>query len=1004
MKIPTLFITRCRHFCCVVGLTLLSCSRSAEFDPVENIIGEGQVFSYTVAFSDEDDSSASTGNNGEGGKSVLNNRHLTWEGKDRVGVFVRRGSSAVCANLPGDVYTDVSPRSFKFFSTAALAVDDNIYAYAPYSTSATTDPTAVSLTLPAEQYQVVEQVDPNNRQVTTEHFNGCSLPLVAIPTRVTEASSAKTNVNGTTRFCNLASLVCLKFYSDDGNGNHKYSGDMSRYFGQTWNIWNYVNSVTFSLTSGTGVSGTGTVDMTALDEDSEDDAFSLLGADGTSVTVHTGVRVTDSVEEAGCVYLALLPGTWSGTLTITTTIGDFHFTLSNVTFKRSKIKTINVNLDNDADAPQPPDSYSGYGTEASFSTIRSKLSSAGTKTLHDTDFHASNTGYRLFGVIIGDCDNPNMDQNLQYGTTVDGYDVTAVDVSDAGDAPDANHIYTTENDRTNYIQSSSGDYGFRLKFANPRQNIYKKGDKLYIFLDGVQLIRQDDPTRYTLAVDEDTRILLFDRWTVNSVNGSTHSPNYATPKALSELTDQMIYTNVRIKNVEFQVKRGAYANVREYDAIANPVNKGLGEGSKYGANPYPSKDGAANLLYDGDGQGIYMLMNMNCDWRYDSSSGTRKQVPQGKGSIAGILVHQEMERWGGDIGTYSLRPMQEEDIAFSSTLDSPWNDWVEWSFSRNDQSNALYSWNNNTGAGGFVTTPPDTDNMYQNKLNAYGTGMTNETGEKAQLYCENTKAYQSFSLSGTYYWVKPQYSTRGLNVQDYSYTMPAAQHGQTHTFGLEMSAIEYTVNPSGFYTWSDGTGTPSKGLVTEFSTSGASGTDAAIGFSVAGGAHDRTNSAVSWTFAASFPVNWKVQWATSDDSGSTWSAWQETGVANVATGDNLLKMRSVPFCAGSTSQLLHSLNDSAKGAGGDAITHADWGFGMVPYRFSLPSSVLGKSRVRVRLIPVDTVMAQWNGGSGNWMLGQEYRSTSGGEYMTETFIYSPYYTAISLEDVKFQYK
>ena len=209
-------------------------------------------------------------------------------------------------------------------------------------------------------------------------------------------------------------------------------------------------------------------------------------------------------------------------------------------------------------------------------------------------------------------------------------------------------------------------------------------------------------------------------------------------------------------------------------------------------------------------------------------------------------------------------------------------------------------------------------------------------------------------------------------MQDYSYTMPAAQHGQTHTFGLEMSAIEYTVNPSGFYTWSDGTGTPSKGLVTEFSTSGASGTDAAIGFSVAGGAHDRTNSAVSWTFAASFPVNWKVQWATSDDSGSTWSAWQETGVANVATGDNLLKMRSVPFCAGSTSQLLHSLNDSAKGAGGDAITHADWGFGMVPYRFSLPSSVLGKSRVRVRLIPVDTVMAQWNGGSGNWMLGQEY--------------------------------
>ena len=61
-----------------------------------------------------------------------------------------------------------------------------------------------------------------------------------------------------------------------------------------------------------------------------------------------------------------------------------------------------------------------------------------------------------------------------------------------------NSITTDENDRTNYVQSLDGMYGFRLKFASAADNACLRGEQVKILLDGVILSRESDPMRYTL--------------------------------------------------------------------------------------------------------------------------------------------------------------------------------------------------------------------------------------------------------------------------------------------------------------------------------------------------------------------------------------------------------------------------------------------------------------------------------------------------------------------------
>ena len=549
--------------------------------------------------------------------------------------------------------------------------------------------------------------------------------------------------------------------------------------------------------------------------------------------------------------------------------------------------------------------------------------------------------------VIGDAGNPNMDQNINTGP---------------------NAITTTENDRTNYVQSLDGKFGFRLKFATATDNVCLRGQQVKILLDGVTLSRESNPMRYTL------RGLKTEN--VEKVADGSSADLHPKQRTIASLSDEDIYTYCALSDLEFSVKQGTYTNVREYDAILNPVNRGITFAG--GTQAQKAKDGAANLLYDGTNAAIYMLVNMNCAWRR-----TGQSVPQGIGVVSGIVVHTPMERWGGNVGRYSIRPFDEADIAISRGEASSYSKLVEWQLDKAVVSVGAYVWNDN---GTYIvgSAANSATQLVQNRMHA----TTDNTGGDAVLYSENRMLNQSVSADRSYP-VAIVHGYRGLSVSNYV-------SGDGTTIGMsKYTMLAFCGNVAGWYDWNGETWTgKTNGIVMEFSTAGVGGSTAAVNFSTAAGKHATSEAACSWANASSFPVYWKVEYATSVDGGKTWSDYSEA--ANAATGQRGFEMRSLPWCINNSSTRT-SIYDTADQSG--INTQSDFGFGLVPYRFVLPVEVLGKSKVRVRICPSSDIIAAWNVGVGNYNLGQTSRNLR----VKRTYPFN-IANAIYLEDITIQYK
>ena len=230
---------------------------------------------------------------------------------------------------------------------------------------------------------------------------------------------------------------------------------------------------------------------------------------------------------------------------------------------------------------------------------------------------------------------------------------------------------------------------------------------------------------------------------------------------------------------------------------------------------------------------------------------------------------------------------------------------------------------------------------------------------------------------------------RGLNVSNYV-------AGDGTTMGMsKYTMLAFCGNVAGWYDWNGNTWTGhTNGIVMEFPTSGVGGSAAAVSFSIAAGKHSTNEAASSWTNASSYPVYWKVEYATSSDNGATWSDYTET--VNAATGERGFEMRSLPWCINNGATRT-SIFDTANQSG--VYTQSDFGFGLVPYRFVLPADVLGKSKVRVRITPSSDIIATWNTGIGNYALGQTWRN----ERVARTYPFD-IANAIYVEDLSIQYK
>lgn len=595
--------------------------------------------------------------------------------------------------------------------------------------------------------------------------------------------------------------------------------------------------------------------------------------------------------------------------------------------------------------------------EVTFANVRETMASGGT-WLDGEDYEDY-----IEGIVIGGVGNPNMDQNINYGVTVDG-------LSASRDGSNANNMYTTENDRTSYIESLDGSLGFRLKFAEPSLNTLSRGDRVRIFLGGVKVYKEESPLRYTLAN--------FDR--INVVSSGNALP--VKNRTIATLTPEDVYTHTTLTDMEFFVKDGSFSNIREHNAIVNPYTPSAWwNGTTYNANVSSAQnrramDGAANLLYDAAGDGIYMLVNVGCEWRRNGSG-----VPKGVGPVSGIIVHQEMPRWGGNVGEYSIRPFDRDDIAIAEAESSSWKTLAQWKLTAKHVSVGRYKW----VGGAYVPGKNADTQLVQNKMIA--TSCDPDAGTPV-FYSENRTP--AGAIGDNQYPISIIHGYRGTDVTSYKSGFAAAADPPF------FSASSYTVlaiygSAHAWFQWSGNAWNgKTNGLVWEFSTKGMSGSAAAMEFSIASGRHANNEAFCSWTNNTSYPVYWKVEVYTSDDGGTTWST--ALNCVNAATGKTGFEMRSIPFAISGGVKPYYGQ------ASATCYTGMDFGFGLVPYRFTLPSSVFGHSLVRVRITPASDIIAALNTGGSGWTKPQ----TATGAKMPSKM--SGHTAALYIEDVTFQYK
>ena len=207
-------------------------------------------------------------------------------------------------------------------------------------------------------------------------------------------------------------------------------------------------------------------------------------------------------------------------------------------------------------------------------------------------------------------------------------------------------------DRTLYLSDVEGKSGIKLEFNKGSELLTKRFDRVKIDLFGAVLTREENPDRYTIAGIPATAVMMNETGNSDCV--------VIKEKKMSELTDSDIYTLVKLTDCEIPIRKGPYAgiDVRNYEVMTK----------------YPM------VIRDKEGSTMHMVVNTTCSWHRDGTV-----MPQGSGSIAGVIVHEHCDNfeWDqkkvneiinstnvsldyvtnvGEIGRYQIRPVTKEDI------------------------------------------------------------------------------------------------------------------------------------------------------------------------------------------------------------------------------------------------------------------------------------------------------------------------------------------------------
>ena len=351
-----------------------------------------------------------------------------------------------------------------------------------------------------------------------------------------------------------------------------------------------------------------------------------------------------------------------------------------------------------------------------------------------------------------------------------------------------------ENLRTAYVESPDGRYGFRLRFAGIYENRLERGDRVRLDLGGCSLTGETDPERYTVDGLCAANVEVLERGVALP----------AKERRIADLKDEDLYTYVTLAGTEFLSKQGCYANVFESCVQRSRLN----------AFDQPSRrtDGWASLLKDADNGSIYMLVNTKCAWRRDG-----RGVPHGVGAVSGVLVHTPMRRYGGDMGRYAIRPLDERDIAIPRDTASSYAVVAEWNWDRNYDGAIRFE------KQGYTPRSPKSGVAGDRVLPDAGEGFLSTT-------------------SGARMRLDTEYDTR------------YAQDGDGKAMRVN-AALRLDSDTRDWFRFDNrGRMSGAEAIVVETSTEGVEGRGLSFDFSFLAGNHDINRS---W----GYPVEWKVEYS-----------------------------------------------------------------------------------------------------------------------------------------------
>lgn len=456
------------------------------------------------------------------------------------------------------------------------------------------------------------------------------------------------------------------------------------------------------------------------------------------------------------------------------------------------------------------------------------------------------------GVVVSDYHSQNMDLNPS---------VTA------------NRLDYFRSDATAYIQDYDGSCGVRVVFKESADNRLRRADRVRINAKGCILERMANPDCITLS---GLTWLSVDA----SVPGSEEDI-VKKEKFVSELADEDLYTFVSLKELEFVFKSGSYADINEKHAAFCPaIHSGVCEATG-------RMDGWASLLRDGQGSCIYMLVNMLCEWRRNG-----KGVPQGIGNVEGIIVHTPMRRYGGDMGAYSIRPLDESGIKISRKRASNWK--------------RLTAWVQDGTTGQTLTFEM--------------------LGEQSGLWQNGRKGDRVLSEDGPgkgFLWTD---SDAYIHVGTDFNSLTAEKEG-----GVPNGAIVFKGTGTGWYTFDEnGKAQPdAKSFFVEVDARKAKGSMMTFNFSWLAGTGSPEDN---W----GFPAQWKVQYSL---DGNLWQTLKE-----IATGAEIINLRAHPW-----------MDKKIERLGGMRRTGFDTALGMQQRSFHIPIEAFGKRNVLLRITPANSI-------------------------------------------------